>query len=69
MTTGLTYTEVQHHLEKLKLTQAQTVLDRLSEEATKGEWSYIAFLGKLLGEEMAARQERRVSVRQRLALR
>lgn len=38
MTTGLTYTEVQHHMEKLKLTQAQTVLDRLSEEATKGEW-------------------------------
>ena len=67
MTTGLTYTEVQHHLERLKLTQAQTVLDRLSEEATKGEWSYIEFLGKLLGEEMAARQERRVSVRQRLA--
>ena len=67
MTTGLTYAQVQHHLEKLKLTQAQAVLDRLTDEAARGEWSYIEFLGKLLGEEMAARQERRVSVRQRLA--
>ena len=67
MTTGLTYAQVQHHLEKLKLTQAQAVLDRLTDEAARGEWSYIEFLGKLLDEEMAARQERRVSVRQRLA--
>jgi DNA replication protein DnaC len=67
MTTGLTYAEVQGHLERLKLSQAQSALDRLTEEATRGEWSYIEFLGRLLGEEMAARQERRMSVRQRLA--
>ena len=67
MTTGLTYLEVQKHLEQLKLTQVQVVLDRLAEEASRRQWSYIEFLGKLLEEEMAARQERRLAVKQRLA--
>lgn len=67
MTTGLTYLEVQKHLEQLKLTQAQTALDRLADEASKGEWSYIEFLGRLLGEELTARQERRLQFKQRLA--
>jgi len=67
MTTGLTYLEVQKHLEQLKLTQVQVVLDRLAEEASRRQWSYIEFLGKLLEEEMAARQQRRLAVKQRLA--
>ena len=67
MSTGLTYAQVQKNLESLKLAQAQAALDRLAEEASKGSWSYVEFLGKLLDEEMAARQERRMSLRQRLA--
>ena len=65
--TGLTYLEVQSHLERLKLTQGMAVLDRVAEEAAQGQWSYIDFLGKLLEEEIAARQERRLAVKQRLA--
>ena len=67
MTTGLTYLEVQNYLQQLKLDQAQTVLDRLADEASKEQWSYIDFLGKLLGEEIATRQERRLAFKQRLA--
>jgi DNA replication protein DnaC len=65
--TGLTYLQVQENLERLKLTQAHAALDRLADEAAHGQWSYIEFLGKLLEEEMAARQERRLAVKQRLA--
>lgn len=65
--TGLTYLQVQGNLERLKLTQALAALDRLAEEAAQGEWSYIEFLGKLLEEEVAARQERRLVAKQRLA--
>ncbi len=67
MTTGLTYMEVQSRLEQLKLTQALLVLDRLAQEASQGEWSYVEFLGKLLEEELSARQERRLVAKQRLA--
>jgi DNA replication protein DnaC len=67
MASGLTYLQVQEYLEQLKLTEAQTALDRLADEAGKGQWSYIEFLGKLLGEELAARQERRLHFKQRLA--
>lgn len=67
MSTGLTYAEVQHSLDRLKLSQALISLDRLTEEASQGQWTHLEFLGRLLGEEMDARQERRVYVRQRLA--
>jgi len=65
--TGLNYLQVQENLEKLKMTQALTSLDRLAEEASKEKWSYTEFLGKLLEEEMNARQERRLNIKQRLA--
>lgn len=65
--TGLTYLQVRENLERLKLTTAVTVLDRLADEASKGQWSYTEFLGKLLEEEMAARQERRLVTKQRMA--
>ena len=67
MTTGLIYTQVQKHLEKLKLTQTMASLDRMTEEAGKGEWTHLEFLGRLLGEEMSAREERRLSIRQNMA--
>ncbi len=65
--TGLTYLGVQDNLERLKMHQALSALDRIAEEAAQGQWSYIEFLGKLLEEEMAARQERRLLFKQRLA--
>jgi DNA replication protein DnaC len=65
--TGLTYLAVQENLERLKLTQALSTLDRIAEEAAQGQWSYIEFLGKLLEDEMAARQERRLAIRQRMS--
>ncbi len=65
--TGLSYLQVQENLERLKMTQALSALDRLAEEARKKEWSYIEFLGKLLEEEMTARNERRLAINQRLA--
>jgi DNA replication protein DnaC len=67
MTTGLAYLEVQNYLQQLKLCQAQTALDRLADEASKNEWSYIDFLDKLLSEEITARQGRRLTLKQRLA--
>jgi DNA replication protein DnaC len=65
--TGLSYLQVRENLERLRMTQALSALDRLAEEASKEEWSYIEFLGKLLEEEMAARNERRLAIKQRLA--
>lgn len=65
--TSFSYLQVQENLEKLKMTQALAALDRLAEEASKQQWSYTEFLGKLLEEEMTARQERRLSIKQRLA--
>jgi DNA replication protein DnaC len=65
--TGLTYLQVQEHLQRLKLKESACVLDRLAEEAAQGQWSYVEFLGRLLGEEIAGREERRLIVKQRLA--
>ena len=65
--TALPYFEVQEYLGQLKLNQVLSALDRLAEEAAQGQWSYIEFLGKLLEEEMVARQEQRLAVKQRLA--
>lgn len=65
--TGLSYLRVRENLERLRMTQALSALDRLAEEASKGEWSYIEFLGRLLEEEMTARNERRLAIKQRLA--
>jgi hypothetical protein len=41
--TGLSYLQVQAHLEKLQLTQSLSVLDRMAEEAAQGQWSYVGF--------------------------
>lgn len=65
--TGLSYLQVQENLERLRMTQALSALDRMAEEASEKEWSYIEFLGKLLEEEMTARNERRLAMKQRLA--
>lgn len=63
----LTYVKVQEKLEKLKMTQATSALDRIAEEASQEKWSYVEFLGELLEEEMSAREERRLTIKQRMA--
>lgn len=67
MTAVLTYLEIQRYLEQLKLNQVLVSLDRIAEEASKGEWSYLEFLGRLLSEEIVTRRERRLALQQRLA--
>lgn len=61
------YLRLQEHLERLKLTQALASLDRLAEEASQKQWSYTQFLGKMLAEEVEAREGRRLTIKQRLA--
>lgn len=67
MSMDISYLEIQETLGILKLTSAQTVLDAIAEEASRKQWSYVEFLGKLLREEMNARKERRFAFKQRLA--
>jgi DNA replication protein DnaC len=67
MSTELSYLQTLSSLDELKLGQAKVSLDRLAEEAGKGQWSYIEFLGKLLDEERVFRRERRLAIKQRRA--
>ena len=67
MSAELTYLQALSRLDELKMGQAKVSLDRLAEEAGKGQWSYVEFLGKLLEEEIATRRERRLAMKQRRA--
>jgi len=60
-------TIVRSQLEELGLTEAARVLETRAEGAVKSQWSYIEFLGQLLTEEVAARRERSLKTRTRLA--
>ena len=64
---ALCYAQVQAHLEKLGLTRMATSLDRVAAEAAETSQSYVAFLAHLLEEEVAARLERTVVMRTKLA--
>ncbi len=61
------YLRLQEHLERLKMSQALVSLDRLAEEASQKQWGYTEFLGKLLAEEVEARESRRLTIKQRMA--
>lgn len=54
-------------LERLRLPRIAEVLERVCQEATRGEVSYLEFLDELLSEETRARYERNVVVKTRLA--
>lgn len=58
---------VRLELERLRLTRMAEVLDRLCEEASRGEVSYLDFLDQLLQEEQGARYERNVAMKTKLA--
>ena len=64
---ALTYARVHEHLGKLKLERVAAVLDRVAEDAAKGEVPYVEFLDRLLEEEVATRLVRTVEMRTKLA--
>lgn len=64
---ALVYARVQEHLAKLKLDRVAAVLDRVADEAATQETPYVAFLERLLEEEVATRLARTVAMRTKLA--
>jgi DNA replication protein DnaC len=67
MAASLVEERVRLSLERLRLGHIAEVLDRVCQEATRGEVSYLEFLDELLQEETRARDERNVLVKTRLA--
>lgn len=65
--TELTYSRIQSHLTRLKLTRIPDCLDHLAQEAAKHNWTYLDFLDHLLDEEVSARHERDVIMKTKLA--
>ena len=59
--------QARHHMETLGLTQAAAVLDSRLDAATQKQLSYPEVLADLLGIEAAARRERYLTTRTRLA--
>jgi DNA replication protein DnaC len=53
--------------ERLRLRVIPSRYEALSEEAANGEWTYIDYLERLLEEEAAARQERAIAMKTRMA--
>ena len=54
--------QLRETLQSLKLDCMANNLEALCEQAAKEEWTYATFLGQLLEEELAARDQRRLSV-------
>ncbi len=65
--TDLAYERVQTHLIQLKLQSMAAYLDTVAEEAAQQEWSYLAFLDRLLDLEASARYQRDVAMKTKLA--
>jgi DNA replication protein DnaC len=63
----LVYQRVQSRLNQLKLQRMATYVDTVAEEAAKHEWTYLAFLDRLLDLEASARYERDVAMKTKLA--
>ena len=53
---------VEDHLVRLRLGSVATRLDAILSDAARKEPSYLAFLDSLLGEEIAAKQKKRVAM-------
>jgi DNA replication protein DnaC len=53
--------------ERLRLRVIPSCYEALSEEAAAGEWTYVDYLERLLEEEAAARQERAIAMKTRMA--
>jgi DNA replication protein DnaC len=63
----LTFERVRSHLHQLKLQRMADYVDTVAEEAAKHEWTYLAFLDRLLDLEASARYERDVAMKTKLA--
>lgn len=61
------YERVQHALQRLKLSEIASAVDRLAEQAAREQWSYLAFLDQLLATEQLARAGRDVAMKTKLA--
>jgi DNA replication protein DnaC len=59
--------QLRETLQSLKLDSMADNLDALCDQAAKEEWTYTTFLGQLLEEELAARDQRRLSVTTKMA--
>ena len=67
MAASLVEERVRLALERLRLSHMSRALDRVCQEATRGQTSYLEFLDEPLGEETRGRDERNVVIRTRLA--
>lgn len=67
MSSPIIYDRVVGHLGRLKLTRLPDCLDGLAEEATKAKGTYVEFLDHLLTAEIAARSERDIAMKTKLA--
>jgi len=65
--TMLTNERVRNNLEKLRLERMDQVLDSVAEEAARANLPYLDFLDRLLEEEAAARYQRAVAFKTRMA--
>src|SRR6185437_559509 len=63
----LDYARVAAALQRLKLTRIPQCLDTIAEEAATHKWTYLDFLDRLLEAEIAARSERDVAMKTKLA--
>jgi DNA replication protein DnaC len=63
----LLYEKVQARLEQLKCKSMAEQMDTVAEQAAKAEWSYLEFLDHLLDTEVAARYDRDVTMKTKLA--
>ena len=63
----LTYARVMQALERLKLTRMQDVLDQCAQRVATEHWTYVDFLDQLLEAELAARAERDVVFKTKMA--
>ncbi len=59
--------QIRETLLSLKLDCIAENLDALCNQAAQEEWSYATFLGQLLDEELAVREQRRLSVTTKMA--
>jgi DNA replication protein DnaC len=61
------YARVQQSLQRLKLTEMASQLDRLAEQGAREQWTYVAWLDQLLSVEQTARTSRDIAMKTKLA--
>lgn len=66
-TVDLTYARVQGHLQRLHLPRMAAAVDSVAEQAASQNWTYLGFLDQLLDQEIAARYDREVTMKTKLA--